>query len=57
MSEESIAIIDECNDKSIQEVMAAILIQGLKKLFFIYKLFSSRVRLFLLFVSPHNLAL
>ncbi len=33
MSEESIAIIDECNDKSIQEVMAAILIQGLEKNF------------------------
>ncbi len=49
MSEESIAIIDECNDKSIQEVMAAILIQGLKKLFFIYKPFSSRVRRFLVF--------
>jgi hypothetical protein len=31
MSEESIAIIDECNDKSIQEVMAAILIQGFNK--------------------------
>lgn len=27
-NEESISIIDTCNDKAIQEVMAAILIQG-----------------------------
>ena len=30
--EESIGIIDDCNDKAVQEVMAAILIQGSFKL-------------------------
>jgi len=28
MNEESISIIDTCNDKAVQEVMAGILIQG-----------------------------